>query len=53
MIPANVATIGPFRAKLFAFRSLAPSMTHKLTGLDLSKAASLVEIGDGAFLPLL
>ena len=43
VIPANVAMIGPF-----AFAG-AVDNTKKLTGLDLSKAASLVEIGDGAF----
>ena len=38
VIPAKLTTIGPY-----AFGST------KLTGLDLSKATSLVEIGDGAF----
>jgi len=38
VIPAKLTTIGPY-----AFGST------KLTGLDLSKATSLVEIGNGAF----
>ena len=38
MIPANVETIGDY-----AFEKI------KLTGLDLSQAASLASIGDSAF----
>ena len=38
MIPAKLATIGPY-----AFWNTKP------TGLDLSEATSLVEIGDSAF----
>ena len=38
VIPAKLTTIGPY-----AFGST------KLTGLDLSNATSLVEIGNGAF----